>query len=128
VAALHRAQVEDRNVPLLGVELVDAEDALPGVATRTARAFVAVPWPPAWPWQGNDAAVPFLQLDASWRRETSGVDFDAVTWASSLSVALNREMDLVLRWSRSDPTALDIIRGGGRRRTIELAYVYAFGR
>ena len=32
------------------------------------------------------------------------------------------------RWSRADPTALDIIRGVGRRRTIELAYVYAFGR
>ena len=51
-----------------------------------------------------------------------------MTWTSSLSVALNREMDLVLSWSRSDPTALDIIRGIGQRRTIELAYVYAFGR
>ncbi|HSD67893.1 MAG TPA: hypothetical protein VLF95_14390, partial [Vicinamibacteria bacterium] len=128
VAALHRAQAEERNVPLLGIELVDAEDALPGVATRTARAFVGVPWPPAWPWQANDAAVPFLRLEASWQRRTSGVDFEAVTWASSLAVALNREMDLVLSWSRSDPSALDLIRGVGRRRTLELAYVYAFGR
>jgi hypothetical protein len=128
VTALHRAQVEERNVPLLGLELVDAEDALPGVATRTARAFVGVPWPPAWPWQANEAAVPFLRLDVSRQRQTSGIGFEAVTWASSLSVALNREMDLVLSWSRADPTALDIIRGIGRRRTIELAYVYAFGR
>ena len=128
VAALHRAQVEERNVPLLGLELVDAEDALPGVATRAVRAFVGVPWPPAWPWQANEAAVPFLRVDVSWQRRTSGVDFEAVTWASSLSVALNREMDLVLSWSRADPTALDIVRGVGRRRTIELAYVYAFGR
>lgn len=128
VMVLHRAQVEERNVPLLGLELVDAEDALPGVATRTASAFVGVPWPPAWPWRANEAAVEFLRLDVSWQRRTSGVDFAAVTWASSLSVALNREMDLVLRWSRADPTALDVIRGVGRRRTIELAYVYAFGR
>jgi hypothetical protein len=128
VMALHRAQVEERNVPLLGLELVDAEDALPGLATRTAHAFVGVPWPPAWPWQANEAAVEFLRLDVSWQRQTSGVDFEAVTWASSFSVALNREMDLVLRWSRSDPTALDVVRGVGRRRTIELAYVYAIGR
>ncbi len=126
--ALYRAQVAERQVPLLGLELLDAEDALPGVATRTARAFIGVPWPPAWPWRGNESAVPFLRLDLSRQRQTSGPDFAAVTWASSLSVALNREMDLVLRWSRSDPTALDVIRGIGRRRTIELAYVYAFGR
>jgi len=72
--------------------------------------------------------VPFLRLDVSWRRRTSGVDLAAVTWASALSVALNREMDLVLRRIRSEPTALDQIRGTGPRRTIELAYVYAFGR
>ena len=128
VAALHRAQVEEREVPLLGLELVDAEDALPGVTTRTARIFLGVPWPPAWPWRANEAAVPFLRLDLSRQRQTSGVGFEAVTWASSLSVALNREMDLVLSWSQSDQTALDLIRGIGPRRTIELAYVYAFGR
>jgi hypothetical protein len=37
-------------------------------------------------------------------------------------------MDLVLRWSRADPTPLDLIRGIGRTRTIEASYVYAFGR
>jgi hypothetical protein len=126
--ALYRAQVAERQVPLLGVEVADAGDALPGVTTRTVRAFVGVPWPPAWPWRANEAAVPFLRLDLSRSRQTSGVDFEAVTWASSLSVSLNREMDLVLRWSRSDPTPLDLIRGVGRRRTIKLAYVYAFGR
>ncbi len=128
IDALYRAQVAEREVPLLGLDFVDAEDALTGVATRTARAFVGVPWPPAWPWQANEAAVPFLRLDLSRQRQTSGIGYEAVTWASALSVALNREMDLVLSWSRSDPTALDIIRGVGQRRTIELAYVYAFGR
>jgi hypothetical protein len=126
--ALYRAQVAERQVPLLGLEMIDAEDSLPGVATRTVRAFVGVPWPPAWPWQGNEAAVPFLRLDLSRQRQTSGVGFEAVTWASSLSASLNREMDLVLRASWADPTALDVIRGVGRQRTIELSYVYAFGR
>jgi hypothetical protein len=115
-------------VPLLGVEVAGSEDALPGVTTRAVRAFVGVPWPPAWPWQANETAVPFLRLDLAWSRQTSGIGFPAATWASSLSASLNREMDLVVRWSRSEPTALDQIRGGGRRRTIELAYVYAFGR
>jgi len=128
IDAQYRSEVAEREVPLLGLEFVDARDALPGVATRTVHAFVGVPWPPAWPWHANEAAVPFLRLDGSRQRQTSGTGFEAVTWASSLSVALNREMDLVLSWSRSDPTALDIIRGIGQRRTIELAYVYAFGR
>jgi len=128
MVAVYRAQVAERELPLLGLELVGGEDSLPGVATRTWRAFVGVPWPPAWPWHANEAAVPFLRLDLSRQRQTSGVDFVAITWASALSVALNREMDLVLRWSRADPTALDAIRGIGQRRTIELSYVYAFGR
>jgi hypothetical protein len=37
-------------------------------------------------------------------------------------------MDLVLSWRRAGATPLDLIRGIGDRRTIELSYVYAFGR
>jgi hypothetical protein len=123
----YRAQVAERQVPLLGLEVSGGGDKLPGVTTRAARAFVGVPWPPAWPWQANESAVPFLQLDLVRSRRTSGIGFPAVTWASSLTASLNREMDLVLWWSRSEPTALDQIRVGPRR-TIELSYVYAFGR
>lgn len=128
VDGLYRAQVAERPVPLLGVEWLDAADAIPGVATTTAAVFVGMPWPPAWPWQANEAAVPFLRLDLRRERQTSGPDFAAITYAVSLSAALNRYMDLVLSWRRSDPTALDVIQGIGQRRTIELAYVYAFGR
>jgi hypothetical protein len=125
---VYRAQVAERQVPLLGLEVEESEDKLPGVTTRTVRAFVGVPWPPAWPWRANEAAVPFLRLDLSRSRQTSGIGFPAVAWSSSLTASLNREMDLVFRWSRAEPTALDQIRGIGPRRTIELAYVYAFGR
>ena len=62
--------------------------------------------------------MPFLRLDVSRSRQTSGIGFPAVTWASSLSASLNREMDLVLRWSRSEPTALDQIRGDLAERDV----------
>jgi hypothetical protein len=128
IEALYRAQVAERPVPLLGVEFLDAADSLTGAATRTVRASVGVPWPLAWPSQANEAAVPFLRLALERLRRTSGTGFPAITYAASLSVALNREMDLVLLWRRADPTALDVIQGIGQRRTIELQYVYAFGR
>jgi hypothetical protein len=125
---VYRARVAERQVPLLGLEVEGSEDMLPGVTTRSVRAFVGVPWPPAWPWQANEACVPFLRLDVFRSRQTSGPAVPAVSWGSSLSVSLDREMDLVLRWSRSEPTPHDQIRGIGPRRTISLAYVYAFGR
>lgn len=126
--ALYRAQVAERALPLLGVEVIDGADALPGVAAQTVRAFVGVPWPPAWPWRESEAAVPFLRLDLERRRERIGSGLEAIAHGVSLTTALNREMDLVLRWSRSDPTPLDMVRGLGEQRTIELSYVYAFGR
>ncbi len=128
MAALYRAQVAERAVPVLGVEVLDSADALAGVSTRTARLSVGVPWPPEWPWQANESAVPFLRLDLERGRETSGPGFRAITWGGSLTASLNREMDLVLRYRHIDPTPLDLIRGIGKRRTIELSYVYAFGR
>ena len=72
--------------------------------------------------------MPFLRLDLERKWETTAVEFDAVTSRLSLSVALNREMDLVVRWSDAQPSALEVIRGLGKRRTFELSYVYALGR
>ncbi len=128
MAALYRAQVAERAVPLLGAEMLDRTDALAGVSSRTARLFVGVPWPPAWPWQASESAVPFLRLGLERGRETSGAGFRAITWGGSLTASLNREMDLVLRYRHIDPTPVEIIRGIGKRRTIELSYVYALGR
>ncbi len=118
----------EREVPLLGVELVDAGDALPGVRSRIAQLFIAIPWPPSWPWQRNPAAVPFLRLHLEHQREKTAVSFDAVTSRVSLSLALNREMDLVVRRRDGQPSALEVIRGLGKRRSFELSYLYAFGR
>jgi hypothetical protein len=37
-------------------------------------------------------------------------------------------MDVVLRYVRAEPTALDVIRGIGTRRSFAVEYVYARGR
>lgn len=115
-------------MPTLGLEFLERDDALSGFKSQTLRAGLGVPWPPAWPWHHDESAVPFLRLDLERERRLSGPDYEAIRYGVALSTSLNREMDLVLRWSRAEPTPLDLIRGIGRHRTIELSYVHAFGR
>ena len=90
--------------------------------------FLGVPWPPAPPWRANEAATPFLNLAYARERHTSGLDFRAYTDRVTLTVSLDREMDLVVGWQHAQPTALDLIRGIGTRATFEASFVYAFGR
>jgi hypothetical protein len=126
--AVYRAQVGARAVPLLGVDVRHRDDSLTGESALTARALVGVPWPPAWPWQGSDASVPFLQLDFEHERATTATSFRSTTDRVSLTVSLNREIDLVARVARREPTALDVVRGIGVVRTFAVACVYARGR
>ncbi len=128
VTDLYLAQVRERPVPLLGVEILDGSNAIDGSKSRTARVLVGMPWPPAWPWQARENSAPFLRLDLERERQLSGPSFKTLSYGASLAVALNREMDLVLSWRRTGATPLDLIRGIGERRTITLSYVYAFGR
>ncbi len=125
---LYRAQVEERAVPTLGLEFLESDDELSGFKSQTLRASLGVPWPPAWPWRHDESATPFLRLDLERERRLSGLDYEAIRYGVALTTSLNREMDLVLRWSRAEPTPLELIRGIGPYRTIELSYVYAFGR
>jgi hypothetical protein len=126
--AVYRAQVEERRVPLLGVEVRHRDDSLTGESALAARALVGVPWPPAWPWQGDDASVPFLLLDLEHERVTTATSFRSTTDRASLTVSLNREIGLVVRLARREPNALDVVRGIGVRRTFAVACVYARGR
>lgn len=128
MAGLYRAQVQERPVPLFGVEVLDSSSALDGSKSRIARVLVGMPWPPAWPWRAGESSVPFLRLDLERERQLSGLSFETLSHGASLSVALSREMDLVLSWRRTGATPLDLIRGIGVRRTIGLSYVYAYGR
>jgi hypothetical protein len=72
--------------------------------------------------------VPFLRLGYEHERRLSGLELRANANRLTLTVALDREMDLVIGWRRAEPTALDTIRGIGVRTTFEARYVYAFGR
>jgi hypothetical protein len=72
--------------------------------------------------------VPFLQLDFEHERATTATSFRSTTDRVSLTVSLNREIDLVARVARREPTALDVVRGIGVVRTFAVACVYARGR
>lgn len=126
--ALYRAQVDERNVPLLGLEASSGSDALLGVDTRRYGLLVGVPWPPAWPWTEDERTAAFLELRLSRQRDVYSAGYVARTLALSLDAHLNREMSVAVRWSRPDPTPLDIVRAVARPRTFEIAYVYAYGR
>jgi hypothetical protein len=128
MADLYHAQVEERAVPTLGFEYIDTEDTLPGTASQTLHALVGVPWPPAPPWAHSEAAVPFLRLDLTRERRVSGADVAALRYSAALTASLNREMDLVAGWSHADPTQLDIVRSIPPETTLEVSFVYAFGR
>ncbi|HEX6738697.1 MAG TPA: hypothetical protein VF310_10510, partial [Vicinamibacteria bacterium] len=106
--AEYQAQVDERPVPVLGFELVDERDALAGTETRTARVLLGVPWPPAWPWQHREDAVPFLRLDLERERGISGPQYHAIADTLRLTASLNRELDLEVSWTRREPTPLDL--------------------
>ena len=126
--AVYRAQVEERSVPLLGAEVLYRDDVFAGESSLAARALLGVPWPPAWPWRAGEGSVPFLQLDLEHERTTSATSYRSTLDRAALTVSLNREMDLVVRVARREPTALDVVRGIGVVRTFEVSYVYARGR
>jgi hypothetical protein len=128
MAALYREQVDARELPLLGAAYTDTSEGLPGIQSQAVRVLVGVPWPVTWPWRATEASVPFLRLDLARERVAPAALFAAVSYHVGLAVSLNREMDLVARWSRREPTPLDLIRRVGVRHTVELSYVYAFGR
>jgi hypothetical protein len=128
MAALYREQVEARELPLFGAAYVDAADSLSGAKSQTLRVLVGVPWPITWPWRATEASVPFLRLDLARERVVPAGEFAAVSYSLGATLSLNREMDLVARWSRREPTPLDLIRRVGVRHTAEVTFVYAFGR
>jgi hypothetical protein len=132
MAAVYRAEVEERQLPLLGVAYRDRSDTLSGGSVRAARVFVGVPWPPALPWRARESSVPFLELayEHEWHTTAAGSSTVQRSGADlvSLTVALNREMDLVVSWSHAQPTALDIIRGLTKHERFTVSYVYARGR
>jgi len=126
--ASYRAEVEERLVPLLGVEVRERRDVFSGERGIAARVLVGVPWPLSWPWQAGETCVPFLRLEAERERVTTATSFESHSDQAWLTVSLDRELDLVVRYSRAEPTALDVVRGIGVRKTFALSLAYARGR
>ena len=60
---LYLAQVRERNVPQLGVELTHTTREIEGSTTRGYRAFVGFPWPLRWPFVRDEALVEFVRID-----------------------------------------------------------------
>jgi hypothetical protein len=126
--AVYRAQVEERSVPLLGAEVLYRDDVFNGESALATRVLLGVPWPPAWPWRAGEGSVSFLRLDLEHERTTSATSHRSAADRAALTVSLNREMDLVVRVARREPTALDVVRGIGVVRTFEFSCVYARSR
>lgn len=126
--ALHRAEVDERLVPLLGVDFGASQDALLGLKSRRYGLSIGVPWPLAWPWRALASAAPFLRLHLSRRRDAYASGLVAFTDAIALEADLSRETTLAARWSRPDPAPLDLLTNRGRAHVVELSYTYRLGR
>lgn len=126
--ALHRAQVDEREVPLVGVAGSERYEAVSGVRRRSLEAFLGVAWPPRWPWRHDEASVPFLVARYTRVAARFGNGFTSLTHSAALEAELNREMSLVLRWRRPGLTPLDVTLRTGGARSWEVEYVYALGR
>jgi len=127
-AALHEAQVEERLVPLIGIEVAAATDHVRGSRSRVYSGFVAAPWPLALPWKHAEDAVPFLRLSYLHRETLYDVAPRTVDQEASLEVELNREHRIVGTWSKPGRTPLDLARLTATARSWRIAYEYARGR
>lgn len=126
--ALHRAQIDERSVPLVGVSFAEHVESVTGIRRRSASGFVGVPWLPRWPWQRNEASAPFLKALYAREQARYANGFTSLTDSVALEAELSREMTLAVRWRRPGLTPLDVTFRSGRARRWEVEYVYAFGR
>jgi len=130
MTSLYRAQVAERPLPLFGLEGRQTADSVSGETVRVASVFFGVPWPPSLPWRARESSVPFLQVgyQHEWHTTASAIDFRSGVDSMSVTTSLSREMDLVVQWSRIQPSALDVIRGVGVHQRFAASCVFARGR
>jgi hypothetical protein len=129
IDALYRAQVAERNVAQAGFEVLFDSDDVAGRSGRAFHAFLALPWPPAWPFTRREQSVEFLRVDF-FRREDrfAGPELVSKEQQVRFELALNREMSLVFVVEEPGRLPFEVATLTGRPRRYELEYVYAFGR
>ncbi len=128
ILALHRAEVDERLAPLLGLDLSFSDDAVTGRSSWRYGVALGVPWPPAWPWHADESAAPFLRLRVARTRDSYSGGPSATGDELGLSADLSRETLIEARWGRRALTPLERVRNTPRARFFEIAYSYAFGR
>ena len=106
IEALYQAQVQDRNVPHLGFELLRERDPVFGSARTTLDIFAGVPWRPAWLFQSGDDVVDFLSFGYSYI-EKDFVQSTSHERRYRLEVALNRETNIIVALIDPDQTRLE---------------------
>jgi hypothetical protein len=127
-AALHVAQVEERLVPLVGIEVRGGSDHVRGSRSREYRAFVGAPWPLALPWQRDEDTVAFVRLSYVYRETLFDVAPRTVDEEAWLEIELNREHRIVGSWSRPGRTPLDLALVTATASSWRVAYTFTRGR
>lgn len=127
--ALYLAQVRERNVPQLGIELTHTTREVEGSTSRGYRAFVGVPWPLRWPFTTGESVVEFVRVDFLLEEER----FPSVGWTRrgyhvSASVELNRQHAVRFHWIDPGQTPEELSRRIDRPHQFTLEYAYALGR
>jgi hypothetical protein len=128
IVALHRAEVDERPVPLVAAEVALSDDAVIGLTSRRYGVALGLPWPPAWPWRAGENSAPFLRLALARRRDTYASGLIARGDEATLEADLSRETTLALRWARPGLTPLDLAANRGRAHVFEIAYSFRLGR
>jgi hypothetical protein len=129
IDALYRAQVRERNVPQLGLELATTVDQIGGSQIDSYRAFLGVPWRIAWPFTRGEERVEFVRIDYVLRnRWIPSLGNDSRSHELSVSVELNREHFVHFRWEHPGQTPEQVVSGIRPGRRIHFEYVYALGR
>jgi hypothetical protein len=125
---LYRAEVRERNVPHIGVELGQSSNDLIGVEAWSYRIFASVPWPVRWPFDHDEDVVDFVRVE--YLQEELEFTANVLTHRRELTVeaALNREITARFRWIDPARTPEDIALFQTRPSRIELELDYAFGR
>ena len=129
INALYLAQVHQRNVPQLGVEVTHTTRELEGSTTHGYRGFVGVPWPRHWPFVRDEALVEFVRIDVLVEDER----FPSVGWTRrayqvSTSVELNREHLVLFRWTDPGQSPEEFALRIRRAHRFTIDYAYTLGR
>jgi len=126
--ALYRAQVAERNVPLLGVAYQKVENEIEGRLSRTVRLSLGIPWPPGAFVEPRESAVRFITLSFAHTDHSFDSGFASQQREAALDVELNRDTSLVVRWAEPNRTPLHAALRRGPSPEFEVALVYSQGR